>query len=131
METTLDNLNRKAAWKSEELLVLKDRINPSFLITQHYNLSLYTVLDTNRELKRERAWSRINLIPLLMAESDRDVYRRDQANLKREKEIMKDVDGWEVSFLVLQVSIYCLYLFSSSLDSLKVLFHKREGRERR
>jgi len=32
-----------------------------------------------------------------MAESDRDIYRRDQANLNREKLIMKDVEGWEVS----------------------------------
>lgn len=32
-----------------------------------------------------------------MAENDRDVYRRSQAALAREKEIMKDVEGWEVS----------------------------------
>lgn len=32
-----------------------------------------------------------------MAESDRDVYRRDCAALEREKVIMKDVPGWEVS----------------------------------
>lgn len=50
-----------------------------------------------RELRRERAWSRINLVPLLMAEADRDTYRREQAALAREKEIMKDVHGWEVS----------------------------------
>lgn len=36
-------------------------------------------------------------MPLLMAESDRDAYRRSQAALAREKEIMKDVPGWEVS----------------------------------
>ncbi|GAA94505.1 hypothetical protein E5Q_01157 [Mixia osmundae IAM 14324] len=48
-----------------------------------------------RELARERAWSRIHLVPMLLAEGDRDVYRRDQAALGREKEIMKDVDGWE------------------------------------
>lgn len=34
---------------------------------------------------------------MLLAESDRDVYRREQAALAREKEIMKDVPGWEVS----------------------------------
>lgn len=50
-----------------------------------------------RELQRERAWSRIHLVPLLLAESDRDIYRREQAALAREKEIMKDVPGWEVS----------------------------------
>ncbi|KDQ08858.1 hypothetical protein BOTBODRAFT_69525 [Botryobasidium botryosum FD-172 SS1] len=48
-----------------------------------------------RELKREKAWSRIHLVPLLLAEGDRDIYRREQAALAREKEIMKDVHGWE------------------------------------
>lgn len=41
-------------------------------------------------------WSRIYLTPMLMAEGDRDAYRREQAALAREKEIMKDVKGWEV-----------------------------------
>ena len=58
-----------------------------------------------RELEREKIWSRIHLVPLLMAEGDRDTYRREQAALEREKEIMKDVHGWEVreisDFLVL------------------------------
>ncbi|KAJ3529495.1 hypothetical protein NMY22_g8979 [Coprinellus aureogranulatus] len=49
----------------------------------------------HRELEREKLWSRIHLVPLLMAEGDRDVYRRQQAALSREKEIMKDVPGWE------------------------------------
>jgi len=49
------------------------------------------------ELQREKVWSRIHLTPLLLAESDRDVYRREQAALAREKEIMKDVPDWEVS----------------------------------
>lgn len=98
---------RKAPNSSRSILT-----NPSFLITNISNLSLYTSLYTNRELKRERAWSRINLIPLLMAESDRDVYRRDQANLKREKEIMKDVDGWEVSLSCpTNLELWSLYLF--------------------
>lgn len=52
---------------------------------------------TNRELKREQAWSRIHLVPLILAEQDRDAYRRNQAAIAREKEIMKDVEGWEVS----------------------------------
>lgn len=51
----------------------------------------------NRELKREKAWSRIHLVPLLLAEADRDTYRREQAQYAREKEIMKDVPDWEVS----------------------------------
>jgi len=48
-----------------------------------------------RELKREKAWSRIHLVPMLLAEGDRDAYRRQQAALAREKEIMKDVPGWQ------------------------------------
>ncbi|KZT06398.1 GRIM-19 [Laetiporus sulphureus 93-53] len=48
-----------------------------------------------RELQREKIWSRIHLVPLLLAEGDRDAYRRQQAALEREKEIMKDVPGWE------------------------------------
>lgn len=56
-----------------------------------------------RELKREKVWSRIHLVPLLLAEGDRDAFRREQAALAREKEIMKDVPGWEVS----TESYYC------------------------
>lgn len=52
------------------------------------------------ELKREQAWSRIHLVPLILAEQDRDAYRRNQAALAREKEIMKDVPNWEVSTVV-------------------------------
>jgi hypothetical protein len=36
-------------------------------------------------------------VPILLAEGDRDAYRRQQAAFEREKEIMKDVKGWEVS----------------------------------
>jgi len=50
-----------------------------------------------RELKREAAWGRIHLVPLILAEQDRDAYRRNVAALAREKEIMKDVPNWEVS----------------------------------
>ncbi|KAF7432873.1 hypothetical protein PC9H_004817 [Pleurotus ostreatus] len=34
-----------------------------------------------------------------MAEGDRDAYRRQQAALAREKEIMKDVKGWVIDIL--------------------------------
>lgn len=44
-------------------------------------------------------WSRIHLTPLLLAESDRDTFRREKATLLREKELMKDVKDWEVRFL--------------------------------
>ena len=50
-----------------------------------------------RELHRENVWSRLHLVPLLLAEGDRDAYRRQQAANAREGEIMKDVKGWEVS----------------------------------
>jgi hypothetical protein len=53
-----------------------------------------------RELEREKAWSRIYLLPALMAEGDRDLYRRRQAMMEREREIMKEVPGWEVSTMV-------------------------------
>jgi hypothetical protein len=53
----------------------------------------------DRELQREQVWSRIHLVPLLVAEGDRDAYRRQQAALEREREIMKDVKGWEVSLM--------------------------------
>lgn len=36
---------------------------------------------------------------MLLAEADRDTYRREQAQHAREKEIMKDVPDWEVSRL--------------------------------
>ena len=42
-------------------------------------------------------WSRIHLVPLLLAEGDRDAHRRQLAADGREREIMKDVKGWEVS----------------------------------
>ncbi|TDL29838.1 hypothetical protein BD410DRAFT_834083 [Rickenella mellea] len=48
-----------------------------------------------RELGREKAWSRIYLVPLLLAEGDRDTYRREQAAVAREKDIMAGVPGWE------------------------------------
>ena len=53
----------------------------------------------SRELQREKVWSRIHLVPMLMAEGDRELYRRQQGALAREREIMKDVPGWEVSAL--------------------------------
>ncbi|KAF8076659.1 GRIM-19 [Lyophyllum atratum] len=59
-----------------------------------------------RELQREKVWSRIHLVPVMMAEGDRDVYRREQAALAREKEIMKDVKGWEAGKGVYNSSRY-------------------------
>jgi len=40
------------------------------------------------ELAREKAWSRIHLIPVLQAEEDRDLVRRHLADQAREKELL-------------------------------------------
>jgi NADH dehydrogenase (ubiquinone) 1 alpha subcomplex subunit 13 len=48
-----------------------------------------------REMAREKMWTRIHLIPMLQAETDRDDVRRYWAAQEREKELMKDVKGWE------------------------------------
>jgi|ERR1700761_959049 len=69
-------------------------------------LWLCTLIACFSELKREKVWSRIHLTPLLIAEADRDAYRREQAALAREKAIMKDVPGWEVSVYGLYVGIF-------------------------
>ncbi|KAJ2329572.1 hypothetical protein IWW51_000527, partial [Coemansia sp. RSA 2702] len=55
---------------------------------------LYLGLDERRELEREKMWSRIHVTPLLIAEADRDEYRRRCAAVERERVIMKDVPGW-------------------------------------
>lgn len=48
-----------------------------------------------REMARERIWARIHLTPVLQAENDRDDVRRHFAAEARERELMKDVKGWE------------------------------------
>jgi NADH dehydrogenase (ubiquinone) 1 alpha subcomplex subunit 13 len=48
------------------------------------------------ELAREERWSRVYQLPFLVAENDRDAYRRQAAAKAREAIIMKDVPGWEV-----------------------------------
>lgn len=49
-----------------------------------------------RELQREKVWSRIHLVPLLLAEGDRLGHELEQQSRKQEGDIMKDVKGWEV-----------------------------------
>jgi hypothetical protein len=49
-----------------------------------------------RELEREKIWARIHLVPLLLAEGDRDAFRREHAATARERAIMDGVPGWEV-----------------------------------
>ncbi|EJU06356.1 GRIM-19 [Dacryopinax primogenitus] len=48
-----------------------------------------------RELLREKQWARIHLVPILMAEADRNLVRREYVALEREKELMKNVKGWQ------------------------------------
>ncbi|KAI9203184.1 GRIM-19 protein-domain-containing protein [Polychytrium aggregatum] len=43
-----------------------------------------------REHRREKAWSRISLVPLLQAETDRDLVRRFESLKNQEYEIMKE-----------------------------------------
>ena len=77
------------------------------------------------ELQREKTWSRIHLVPLLLAEGDRDAYRRQQAALAREKEIMKDVQGWEVGDHELYQETVLLLLFFSCTCIPSMLFGPR------
>jgi NADH dehydrogenase (ubiquinone) 1 alpha subcomplex subunit 13 len=57
----------------------------------------YTVGKTNRqraEQKLEDRRIRYAMAPLLQAEADREYMIREQENLKKEMEIMKNVKGW-------------------------------------
>lgn len=47
-----------------------------------------------RELRREKAWSRIALVPFLQAETDRDLVRRLQGAKNREAQVMSNVKDW-------------------------------------
>ena len=49
-----------------------------------------------RELAREKVWARLHLIPLLEAENDRDLVRRQIAEAERERVLMSDVKGWKM-----------------------------------
>jgi len=53
-------------------------------------------IQERRELKREKVWSRIHLIPLLQAESDRDEVRRQTESEAMEAKVMESVEGWNV-----------------------------------
>jgi hypothetical protein len=59
----------------------------------------YLILFNDRQLDAEKAWMRISLVPLLQAEMDRDTVRRLDASVKREEEIMKNVQGWKAGDL--------------------------------
>ena len=46
------------------------------------------MVGADSELAREKMWARINLIPLLQAEEDRDQVRRFWADQAREKALL-------------------------------------------
>ena len=54
----------------------------------NYHSNLY------RELRHEKTWARINMIPLLEAELDRDLVRRESIVTQREAEVMKSKKDW-------------------------------------
>lgn len=47
-----------------------------------------------RELRREKAWARIFITPLLVAEHDRDIVRRQMVVTKREDEVLGYLPGF-------------------------------------
>lgn len=55
---------------------------------------LIGVIRERNELIREKQWARIHLTAMLEAEADRDTVRRHYSTVAKEKEIMKDVPGW-------------------------------------
>uniref|UniRef100_A0A8D0GSJ8 NADH dehydrogenase [ubiquinone] 1 alpha subcomplex subunit 13 n=1 Tax=Sphenodon punctatus TaxID=8508 RepID=A0A8D0GSJ8_SPHPU len=62
-------------------------------------IGYYVMVKWNRERRRlliEELESRIAILPILMAESDRRTLRLLRQNLEEEAKIMKDVPGWKV-----------------------------------
>ena len=47
-------------------------------------------------LKEEKRQARINIVPVLQAEEDIRFVRERREELENEKELMKNVPGWEV-----------------------------------
>ncbi|PVU96221.1 hypothetical protein BB561_001315 [Smittium simulii] len=64
---------------------------------------VYLGIQEQRELKREKTYGRIYLLPMLTAETHRDEYRRHLANAEREKAIMKNVGDWTLNKSVYSV----------------------------
>ena len=59
----------------------------------------YQVGQTNIERNKEKMLqreARYAIAPVLQAEADREYLEREKINLKKEAEIMKDVEGWKV-----------------------------------
>lgn len=47
-------------------------------------------------MAREKLWARIHLIPVMQAETDRDLVRRVWAGEKREEALMKNEKDWKL-----------------------------------
>jgi len=59
----------------------------------------YQVGQTNKEKNQQKYFerqARYAVAPVLQAEADREYLTRELINLKKEAEIMKNVDGWVV-----------------------------------
>ena len=59
----------------------------------------YKVGQTNKQTNQQKYLerkARYAVAPVLQAEADREYLERELKNLKKEAEIMKNVDGWEV-----------------------------------
>jgi NADH dehydrogenase (ubiquinone) 1 alpha subcomplex subunit 13 len=88
----------------------------------------YNTTESNKErtlLRNEKMWARINLVPLLQAEADRDHVRRLEALTKREAEIMKDVPNWVPMDLKAPVPGMDKNGNKSSTESVPVYYTKR------
>ncbi|KAI9168290.1 hypothetical protein H9P43_007662 [Blastocladiella emersonii ATCC 22665] len=48
-----------------------------------------------RELRREKTWARVHLVPMLQAEADRAEARLLEQQEEQERRVMKGVAGWE------------------------------------
>jgi hypothetical protein len=47
-----------------------------------------------REIKREKSWARLYMLPVVQAEWDREWLKWRSEQVEQEKEIMKNVEGW-------------------------------------
>ena len=67
----------------------------SLLIAYGYYQIGQTNIKNNQQKYLERK-ARYAIAPLLQAEADREYLERELINLKKEAEIMKDVEGWKI-----------------------------------
>ena len=67
----------------------------SLIIAYGYYQIGQTNIKNNKQKYLERK-ARYAIAPLLQAEADREYLERELINLKKEKEIMKDVKGWSI-----------------------------------